>query len=189
MLILKNAYTALKNKLNTALTIPFIDLWNEEIDMYREEHSIPFPAVFIEFLPITWNTIGNSNTQHGYGTVKVYVIQNIITDSATINGADMTTQTATLDRFNLIQHVHDELQKFSTPFFDELDRVASYLDHNHDGIYIDILEYRTIFKDELTSQSNVSYSNSVTLTDIVVQPNTIPPHNSSSNTGGFAIQN
>jgi hypothetical protein len=81
MHLFKNTFTTIQNMLNQHVSIPFIDLWNEEIDLFREEHATPMPAVFVEFLPVTWNTIGSSNDQHGYSTIKIYVIQNIITDS------------------------------------------------------------------------------------------------------------
>jgi hypothetical protein len=88
----------------------------------------------------------------------------------------------------LIQQVHDVLQNYSTNYFDKLDRIASYLDHNHDGVYIDILEYRTILKDTLTSTLNQSYNQTATIIDVAVEPNVVPEQIVSSNTGGFAIQ-
>lgn len=187
MLIFKHTFKALQDKLNTdIITLRMVDLWNEEIDMYREELPILMPAVFIEFLPTTWNTIGNSSTQHGYTTFKIHVVQNIITDTASVDGNNLPTQADTLLRFDLLQQVHECLQQFATPYFEQLDRVASYLDHNHDGIINDIIEYRTIIRDEVVNTNNQPYNNTIAMPDIEVQPNTVPTP-VANNTGGFTI--
>jgi len=187
MLVFKQALIAIQDKLKlTSTPIAFIDLWNEQINMYRDEYTIPMPAVFIEFLPTSWITIGKGPEQHGYGTIKIHIAQHIITDSASVDGTNLPTQQDTLLRFDLLQDVHNVLQDFNTVYFDELDRVGSTLDHNHDGYILDAIEYKTILRDNVQSTTNQVYNNIVPLPDVEVIPNTVPPHNS-TNTGGYTI--
>ena len=188
MLIFKDTFKALQNKLKVDyLALRTIDLWNEEIDMYRDEMPLLLPAVYIEFLPVTWNTIGNSNIQHGYATIKLHIAQHIIQDTAAIDGTDLPSQPDALARYTLLQHIHETIQDFKMTYFEPLDRIASYLDHNHGGIIVDIIEYRTILKDTLNNTSNQSYGTIIALPDVAVQPNTVPTP-VYGNTGGFTIE-
>lgn len=188
MRIFKNSFKALQDKIKQALsTARMVDLWNDEIDMYREELPILFPAIFIEFLPVEWQTIGTGKTQHGNGTIKIHIAQNIISDSGAIDGNDLPAVQDALIRFDLIQDVHDILQGFKVAYFAPLERIGTTIDHNHDGIILDVIEYSTIFFDVSTSTVNDLYNQNAIITDVEIDPNGIPEI-APNNTGGFIVQ-
>lgn len=188
MLIFKNAFKAIQDKFtNGNSNARMVDLWNDEIDMYRDEHPILFPAVFVEFMPVEWQTIGTGKTQHGTGTIKIHIAQNIIADSSAVDGNDLPDVQDALIRFDFIQEVHDILQGFKVAYFASLERIGTTIDHNHDGIILDVVEYNTIFFDVSTSTVNDSYNQTAVIHDVQIEPNGFPEF-PPTNTGGFTVQ-
>ncbi len=177
MKVFKESYITLKEKIKAALPeARTIDIWNEQIDMYREESPLILPAIYIQFTPVQWRTIGRGKEQHGDGSVIFHIVQNVITNSATLDGGDAPVILDTLARFDLPQKAYEKMQYFRSNSFKPLDRIGSDVDHNHDGIIIDSIEFATIFMDSLSVNANDQYSTEIPLPDIKVEPNEVPAH-------------
>lgn len=43
--------------------IRHIDLWNEQVEFIEQEEPFDTPAVFIEFRPVQWRTLGGTTQQ------------------------------------------------------------------------------------------------------------------------------
>lgn len=175
MQILATTFQALQAHLVAhAPLVRTIDLWNEQPTFHAQELPIITPAVYIEFLGIDWNTIGTGPIQHGYCTIRLHIAQHIVADTFAIDTATATNQPLALARFAILQQVHDALQNFANPNLKSLNRIASDIDTNHDGLLVDTINYRTTIIDDLvTTNANNPYTIAI-MPPFQVTPNTIP---------------
>jgi len=61
----KQLYLDIKNRLKTITDstgnqlFQHFDLWNRQVEFIEQETPFTCPAVFVEFMPHTWRTLGN----------------------------------------------------------------------------------------------------------------------------------
>ncbi len=185
MKILKQTYEAIKNHLKDNVPeVRTINLWNNQINYEQEQIAIVTPAVYVEMPSAVWGRIGKSSAQHGTGVVRIYVVQNKLSDSYTIDGSDAETQGDALDRFDLVQIIHNKLQQFRTPYFKELERSGTDADVDHNNIIVDIIDYSTTLIDNNVNElqhKDGNFNRETTLKGIIVEPKNVPDQNPNGN--------
>lgn len=105
------------------------DLWNENVAFIEQEAIFAMPAVFVEFLPIEWKSLG--------GGVQSAIIQfrlHIITDTKGSTSDGSTYQPDALQLFDLLDDIHRTLSGFRGPHFRQLQRISSHTNHNHEEL-------------------------------------------------------
>lgn len=105
------------------------DLWNENVAFIEQEAIFAMPAVFVEFLPIEWKSLG--------GGVQSAIIQfrlHIITDTKGSTADGSTYQPDALQLFDLLDDIHRTLSGFRGPHFRQLQRISSHTNHNHEEL-------------------------------------------------------
>ena len=158
----KAIYTLIKAKLNNDLgsntpdymKLKHFSLWNEQVQDIRattpeNNKAIPFgfPAVFLEITPIKWNSNDVSNNmKSGTTTFRIHIVQQVMGE---VSAA--AQETRFLAQFDFVELVNAALQNYNTTAFDALDKVGEIIDHNHDSIREDVLEYNAIVYDYATA--------------------------------------
>lgn len=116
------------------------DLWNEQVDFVEEEEPFARPAVFLEFLPCKWNTLGGS-VQQASASIRLH----IVTDWGGSSRQGSPWQQQSLGRLDLVErissHLHDFRAKDERTDIDLFRRTASHTNHNHGELVEDIEEY------------------------------------------------
>lgn len=91
-------YESLKEAINTHLhdEVKHVGLWNQDTEFMEE--SIPFelPAVFVEFGPITWDTVFKAwpVCARGTGDVKLHVVTSWNGDQDSMMGMELSQKVA-----------------------------------------------------------------------------------------------
>lgn len=113
------------------------DLWNENLATLNKQRPIRTPAVFIEFLPITWQQLGNRAKR-----ADVQVRLHIVTATMAPINSQFTDEA--LYRFRLIQAIELALVGMTGDAddrglsFGHCTHTESSTDHNHEQVCIDI---------------------------------------------------
>lgn len=109
--------------------IRFFDLWNEQVTFIEQEGPFELPAVFIEFLPIQWQT-SNDGTQ----TANVQFRLHIVTPFNGKASDRSIYQKEALELFDLLDSVNRVLYKMSGECYRSTTRVRSDTNHNHEEL-------------------------------------------------------
>lgn len=146
----KQLYNDIKERLkavkysNGAQVFNHFDLWNQNVQFIEEETPFQFPAVFIEFEPINWETIGNS-TQMAALTFKLHVVT-----QWNGNTADYSpVSNEALDYLNLPAMVAQLLHGWQTTEHGTIIRQQSIINHNHGNIVDSIEVFACEIKENL----------------------------------------
>lgn len=161
-------------KLNAVPALAWCDVWNHQLQYLDagEELPIVFPAIFIEFSGVNWETQKN-HTQRGQALWRFHIVCEVYDESyANPNGGSINQNNA-LEMWDFVQRVHEALQAFQGDSFAPLDRVGEIVDSDHDMLIDTILEYTTIIYDATVGDQLV-YDQTATITDTEVTPNSIP---------------
>lgn len=171
MLIFKTAYLALAERIRTNCpTIAHIDLWNDQ-PSHWDEQPVPLPAVLFNLLVDEWQDVSSTGAQTGRGSLEVHVLQERYSDLH--DGAE--TQADALQRFDVLQAVHNALQNYAEPCFQSLGRSSQAFDPNHDALVDDMITYATVWIDaESTPISRQRYTTDSNIDKVTVSPNTVP---------------
>ena len=110
------------------------DLWNRQVEFIEQETSFACPAVFVEFAPMTWRTLGH-RVQDCELTVRLHIVTEWHADTADYS----PTEQQALTSLDIIDRAVYSLQGFATPYMNSWMRSKSITDHNHD-IYVDSVE-------------------------------------------------
>lgn len=131
----KQLYLALIQRLkeikneNGEQTFKHLDLWNEQVVFLEQEEPFDLPAVFIEFLPIQWQT-ANDGAQTSVAQFRLHVI----TSSKGSARDGSAYQAESLELFDLIESVNHALFKLSGDGFRATQRIRSDTNHNHEEL-------------------------------------------------------
>jgi hypothetical protein len=112
------------------------DLWNQNVEFIEKETPFETPAVFFEFMPIQWKTMGQQ-IQDTDLTILLHIVTEWHGQTAEYTPAEIREQM--LEYLNLPAIVVDALQGFCTPFSNGLMRTKSIVNHNHER-YVDSVE-------------------------------------------------
>ncbi|MDD3892019.1 MAG: hypothetical protein PHE03_06910 [Bacteroidales bacterium] len=143
-------YTDICNRLDTLTAIngdkiiESIDLWNNQWAYLASEKPFKFPCIFIEFLDISWQSVGKGQ-QLGNANVRLHFGSKTNAPSRHKNR----------QKAEYLKHLRivDALQElftgwgFETGYMGSWSRTQTTHDHDHDDIIAHILAYRFTIKD------------------------------------------
>lgn len=150
----KFIYLSLIEKLKQ-LTVPdgtpvihTFDLWNEQVEYIEQEEAFDTPAVFIEFRPVQWATLGGG-TQRAEITIRLHIVTRW--DGSARDGSQFQQQS--LERFDLLDRIDHHLFNFvgsnRQTDFNMFRRTGSSTNHNHEELVEDISDYTCMVMDAI----------------------------------------
>lgn len=148
----KQLYLAVIERLKTIVnesgepTLKHFDLWNQNVAFIEQESIFPMPAVFIEFLPIDWKTLGG-----GVQSATIGFRLHIVTATPDSAADGSTYQPDALQLFDLLDDVHCALSGFRGSHFRQLQRTSSHTNHNHEEL-IESIESFSVNVDDVSGQ-------------------------------------
>lgn len=131
----KELYNIICDHLRTAVpAIRHIDLWNQNVEFIEQESAWPRPAVFVEFGPIAWKSIGgheDCDLYRGQGTVSLH----IVTDWTGSSDADSTTRENCLSAYSLSEAIQSALLEYTDgEHYHALKLFQTVTSHNHEDL-------------------------------------------------------
>lgn len=120
--------------------IKYIDLWNHNVEFIDQEESWERPAVFVEFQPIRWNAIQPGVEYRAEPIVNLHVV----TDWKGSSSAGSEFREKSLEVFDLLDNIHQQLACRKGKTFLEFDLIGSNTNHNHDEIIENIETYQCV---------------------------------------------
>jgi hypothetical protein len=129
----------LKEIVNPATGEPLFqhfDLWNRQVEFIEQETPFVTPAVFFEFSPIQWRTLGQQ-VQDADLTIRLHIVTPWYGETAEYTPEEIRQQM--LDYLSIPAMVVNALQGFTTPFTNGLMRTQSIINHDHER-YVDSIE-------------------------------------------------
>lgn len=116
------------------------DLWNEQVEFIEQEEPFAVPAVFVEFRPVQWATLGGE-VQQADLTLRLHIVTPWQGSAA--DGSLYREQS--LRRFDLLDRIDDHLWDFSASdtvySMFMFRRSASHTNHNHGELVEDVTDY------------------------------------------------
>lgn len=122
--------------------INHVGLWNENTTRLTQMRPLNPPAVFVEFLPATWSSLGR-NVIHADLTVRLHIV------TATLAATDTPYRDEALARFRLIRAIKAAFVRFSGAVDDEgrsfsaFQYIENLTDHNHEQVCEDLEGWHT----------------------------------------------
>ena len=120
--------------------IRHIDLWNEQVEFIEQEEPFDTPAVFIEFRPVQWRTMGG-NAQQADVPFRLHVVTKW---KGSAKDGSMF-QEESLARFNLLDKIDAHLFNFFIKNGSDTvcmtRRTGSSTNHNHEELVEDISDF------------------------------------------------
>jgi hypothetical protein len=114
------------------------DLWNQQVAFLEEETPFETPAVFVEFRPLAWQTLGFRN-QSAQATVRIHIVTPWFSQTADYSPDKL----ASLEYLNLPNYLSALLEgKFLPNHTGAWTRNLSEINHNHTR-YVDSVEQFT----------------------------------------------
>lgn len=148
----KQLYLAVIQRLKTIThpdgepVLKHFDLWNQNIAFIEQESIFAMPAVFIEFTPVSWKSLGG-----GVQTANIVFHLHIITATPGSAADGSTFQPDALQLFDLLDDVNRTLSGFRGEHFRQLQRVSSQTNHNHEEL-IESIETFSVNVDDVSGQ-------------------------------------
>ena len=145
----KQLYLAIKEHIkaitdeNGDQVFKHFDLWNRQSEFIEQEDPFEMPAVFVEFRPIMWDTIGGGG-QKAEATVALHIVTPWYAQTADYSPIEAES----LKYLDLADTLHENMEGFEIDDYDNsysagaFMRSASNIDHNHDK-YVDSSEEYT----------------------------------------------
>lgn len=131
----KQLYLAVIERLKTitdALNQPIIehfDLWNNNVEFIEQETAFNCPAVFIEFVPISWKNLSMQSQE-----ADVIIRFHIVTRWENISADGSASQEQALELFDLLDNIKKALTGLKGNGFSGFKRISSDTNHNHEEI-------------------------------------------------------
>lgn len=120
--------------------IRHIDLWNEQVEFIEQEEPFDTPAVFIEFRPVQWVTLGGRMQQ-----ADVPFRLHVVTPWKGSAKDGSIFQDDSLRRFDLLDRIDAHLFNFGAgegrSSVCMMRRTGSSTNHNHEELVEDISDF------------------------------------------------
>lgn len=120
--------------------IRHIDLWNEQVEFIEQEEPFDTPAVFIEFRPVQWVTLGGRMQQ-----ADVPFRLHVVTPWKGSAKDGSIFQNDSLRRFDLLDRIDGHLFNFGMSgegcTVCMMRRTGSSTNHNHEELVEDISDF------------------------------------------------
>ncbi|HNX65618.1 MAG TPA: hypothetical protein PKH02_01975 [Bacteroidales bacterium] len=118
------------------------DLWNQNVEFIEADSPFEFPAVFVEFMPIAWDTL-LQKVQQATIIIRLHIVTRWLAQTAEYS----PIQDTALNYLDLPDKVFAALQSNATSASNGFMRVSSTINHNHGDILDSIEEYTTLIVD------------------------------------------
>lgn len=144
----KQLYLDIKSRLREVLKADgtplfhHFDLWNRQVEFVEQETPFNCPAVFVEFSPLQWRTLGN-RVQVAELTVRLHIVTEWYAGTA----FNSPTESQSLDFLDISDRVAYSLQGFSGPYMNSWMRTQSITNHDHERYVDSVEEYRCELRD------------------------------------------
>ena len=119
-----------------------VDLWNQNVQFLEEDRHWNRPALFVEFMPIAWETNGQKVQD---ATVDIHL--HIVTDWFGGSPDDNHRQQEALSYLDLPDIVLAKLQNMKLTLSGSLTRTQSIINHNHERILDSVEIYQARIRD------------------------------------------
>jgi hypothetical protein len=129
--------------------VRFADMYNDQMGNIDNEIEMDLPAVFIEFGPIAWRTVG-PNTQQGDTVIRFHLCQVTTADSYSGSG-NYSMAIALMKNY---YKLHVALQGARSQQMTSLDRSGQIQDEVYGELNVMILEYATTITEVIFDQSS-----------------------------------
>lgn len=144
----KQLYLDFKNKLKSikdadnAPIFNHFDIWNRNVEFAEVETPFATPAVFIEFMPISWRNNSNK-VQEADLRIRLHIVTRWFSGTADYS----PTEQKALEYLDIADTVFKHLQGFSGSNFNRWTRTESIINHNHEGYVDSVEEYACNLRD------------------------------------------
>jgi hypothetical protein len=155
----KQLYLDIKNQLKTIENekgeqlFKHFDLWNRQVEFIELETPFEVPAIFVEFLPISWQTIGN-RVQQCELTVRLHIVTEWYAGTADYS----PTELQALEFLDILDRLVAKMQNFNTTYMNGWMRTRSITNHNHERYVDNVEEYTCNLRDISAVQTYVPVS-------------------------------
>lgn len=129
--------------------VKHFDLWNEQVEFIEQEEPFGIPAVFVEFRPVRWATLGGM-VQQADVDIRLHIVTRW--KGSAKDGSLFLTDA--LERFDLLDRIDRCLFNLQEAeggtSFCMFRRTGSSTNHNHDELVEDIADYTCKATEQLT---------------------------------------
>lgn len=145
----KQLYLAVIQRLKTITdtdgepVLKHFDLWNQNVAFIEQEAIFAMPAVFVEFTPINWKSLGG-----GVQTANIVFHLHIVTATPGSAADGSAFQPDSLQLFDLLDDIHRALTGHRGQHFRQLQRISSNTNHNHEEVIESIETFSVNVDDE-----------------------------------------
>ena len=135
----KQLYLAIKERLKNIpgadgeSLFKHFDLWNQQVEFIEQETPFLTPAVFVEFLPMKWRTLGN-RVQDADLITRLHIVTEWHADYTPDDLEDRA-----LEYLDIVDNVVAAMQNFTAPCTNAWMRTQTIPNHNH-ARYVDSVE-------------------------------------------------
>jgi hypothetical protein len=126
------------------------DLWNRQVEFIEQETPFACPALFVEFSPMSWSTLGY-RVQEAVLTVRLHIVTEWYAGTADYS----PTEGQALEFLDIIDLVVASLQGFATEYTNTWMRTRSITNHDHERYVDNIEEYECCLRDVSAIRSYV----------------------------------
>lgn len=145
-MILSEFYKELLARLTAEVAaIKHIDLYNGQFDQEINELPFSLPAVFIEFSPLDFQTLGKNKQSSNMG-FNLHIGSEVAEETASRESD--TIRDAGLAHLTLLDNIFAALQGWGGTDFGSIDRTALNPDQFHDIVRVHIMSFRTRITDK-----------------------------------------
>ena len=141
-----NVYKALVEKLKQYTdaegnqVFKHFDLWNEQVDFVEDETPFGTPAVFVEFKEISWG-----NTSQYVQQASFVIRLHVVTEWQGSESDGSRYQEQALKRLEIVDglasHLYNWVHRDDGVKIQQMQRSASYTNHNHGELIEDIEDF------------------------------------------------
>ncbi|MDR0872185.1 MAG: hypothetical protein LBN27_01790 [Prevotellaceae bacterium] len=148
----KQLYLDIKNRLKTVKNeageqlFQHFDLWNRQVEFIEQETPFACPAVFVEFAPMAWRTLGNA-VQDCELTVRLHIVTEWFAGTADYS----PTEEQALQFLDIIDRVTAAVHGFAASATNKFMRRQSVTNHDHERYVDNVEEYACNLRDTSAS--------------------------------------
>lgn len=168
----KKLYLKLIEWLTSSGIVKHVDLWNENVQYIEEEQPWECPAVFVEFLPIQWQSLPHG-VQEATINFRLHIITRVVEPTSAENiilpaegepAADNQYLNGGLEYLDLLEQINALIHCQNSPALgiNTITRIQSVTNHNHEEMLESIEDYSVHVVDD--SAYNGGETTTITIT-------------------------
>jgi hypothetical protein len=120
--------------------VRWVDLWNRNVEFMSEEEAWPMPAVFIEFMPITWHELKGGEEYRCEGQLRLHIVTQWNGSASSASAL----QDKALEVLDLSEKIQTALHWLNGDEWGALELIESDTKHDHEDVMenIEVYSYR-----------------------------------------------